>query len=66
MNLFDVIRDVRRLLAENGRISQRMLRKQFQLDDEALEGERKQVTVHPQDPRPRQQPSTPTPAASAR
>jgi len=37
MNLLDVIRDVRRLLAENGRISQRMLRKQFQLDDEALD-----------------------------
>jgi len=37
MNLFDVIREVRRVLEENGRVSQRLLRKQFELDDEALD-----------------------------
>src|SRR5262249_38366755 len=37
MNLLDVVREVRRHLAENGRLSFRMLRRQFQLDDDALE-----------------------------
>ena len=36
MNLFDVVREVRRLLEENGRVSQRMVRRQFGLDDDAL------------------------------
>jgi len=37
MNLLDVVREVRRHLEENGRLSLRMLRRQFVLDDEALE-----------------------------
>jgi class 3 adenylate cyclase len=37
MNLLDVVREVRRHLEENGRLSLRMLRRQFQLDDGALE-----------------------------
>ena len=37
MNLLDVVRDVRRHLEENGRLSLRMLQRQFELDDEALE-----------------------------
>src|SRR5215475_10639980 len=36
MNLLDVVREVRRHLEENGRLSLRMLRRQFELDDEAL------------------------------
>src|SRR5262249_28935771 len=36
MNLLDVVREVRRHLAENGRLSLRMLRRQFELDDDAL------------------------------
>ena len=37
MNLLDIIRDARRHLQENGRVSLRVLRRQFELDDEALE-----------------------------
>src|SRR5262249_57370046 len=37
MNLLDVVREVRRHLEENGRLSLRMLRRQFELDDGALE-----------------------------
>jgi len=37
MNLLDVVREVRRHLKENGRLSLRMLRRQFALDDDALE-----------------------------
>jgi hypothetical protein len=37
VKLLDVVRDVRRHLEENGRLSLRMLRRQFELDDEALE-----------------------------
>ncbi len=37
MNLLDVVREVRRHLEENGRLSLRMLRRQFELDDDALE-----------------------------
>ena len=37
MNLLDVVREVRRHLEENGRLSLRMLRRQFELDDAALE-----------------------------
>ena len=37
MNLLDVVREVRRHLEENGRLSLRMLRRQFALDDAALE-----------------------------
>lgn len=36
MNLLDVVREVRRHLEENGRISLRMLRRQYQLDEEML------------------------------
>ena len=36
MNLLAVVRDVRRHLEENGRLSLRMLRRQFELDDDAL------------------------------
>ena len=36
MNLLDVVREVRRHLEENGRLSLRMLRRQFELDDDAL------------------------------
>jgi class 3 adenylate cyclase len=36
VNLFDVVREVRRLLEENGRVSQRLVRRQFGLDDDAL------------------------------
>jgi hypothetical protein len=36
MNLFEVVREVRRLLEENGRVSQRMVRRNFDLDDDAL------------------------------
>ena len=36
MNLLDVVREVRRHLEENGRLSLRMLRRQFALDDDAL------------------------------
>ena len=36
MNLFDVVREVRRLLEESGRVSQRMVRRQFNLDDDTL------------------------------
>jgi class 3 adenylate cyclase len=36
MNLLDVVREVRRHLEENGRLSLRMLRRQFELDDEEL------------------------------
>src|SRR5262249_26653209 len=37
MNLLDVVREVRRHLEENGRLSLRMLRRQFELDDGAVE-----------------------------
>ena len=37
MNLLDVVREVRHHLEENGRLSLRMLRRQFELDDDALE-----------------------------
>ena len=37
MNLLDVVREVQRHLEENGRLSLRMLRRQFALDDDALE-----------------------------
>ena len=37
MNLLDVVREVRRHLEENGRLSLRMLRRQFELDDNGLE-----------------------------
>jgi len=37
VNLLDVVREVRRHLEENGRLSLRMLRRQFELDDSALE-----------------------------
>jgi hypothetical protein len=37
MNLLDVVREVRRHLEQNGRVSLRMLRRQFALDDAALE-----------------------------
>ncbi len=37
MNLLDVVREVRRHLEENGRLSLRMLQRQFELDDAALE-----------------------------
>jgi hypothetical protein len=37
MNLFDVIREVRHLLEENGRVSKRLLRRQFDLDDDSLD-----------------------------
>jgi class 3 adenylate cyclase/tetratricopeptide (TPR) repeat protein len=36
MNLLDVVREVRRHLEDNGRLSLRMLRRQFELDDDAL------------------------------
>ena len=36
MKLLDVVREVRRHLEENGRVSLRMLRRQFELDDDAL------------------------------
>ena len=37
MNLLDVVREVRRHLEENGRLSLRMLRRQFARDDDAME-----------------------------
>jgi hypothetical protein len=37
MNLLDIVREVRRHLEENGRLSLRMLRRQFALDDGASE-----------------------------
>ena len=37
MDLLDVVGEVRRHLEENGRLSFRMLRRQFALDDAALE-----------------------------
>ena len=37
MNLLEIVTKVRAFLEENGRISYRMLRRQFDLDDEALE-----------------------------
>jgi hypothetical protein len=37
MNLLDVVCEVRRHLEENGRLSLRMLRRQFELDDGAME-----------------------------
>ena len=36
MNLLDVVREVRRHLETNGRLSLRMLRRQFELDDDEL------------------------------
>jgi len=36
-NLLEVVDEVRRHLAQNGRVSLRMLRRQFELDDEALD-----------------------------
>src|SRR6185369_3323459 len=36
MRLLDIVREVRRHLEENGRVSLRMLRRQYELDDEAL------------------------------
>ena len=38
MNLLEVVQQVRRHLEESGRVSYRMLRRQFELDDDALEG----------------------------
>ncbi len=37
MNLLDIIRDVRRHLQENGRVSLRVLRRQYDLDDNLLD-----------------------------
>ena len=37
MKLLNVVREVRRHLEENGRVSLRMLRRQYDLDDEALD-----------------------------
>ncbi len=37
MNLLDIIRDVRRHLQENGRVSLRVLRRQYHLDDDMLD-----------------------------
>jgi class 3 adenylate cyclase len=37
VNLLEVVREVRRHLEENGRLSLRMLRRQFDLDGDALE-----------------------------
>ena len=37
MNLLEVVRQVRRHLEESGRVSYRMLRRQFDLEDDALE-----------------------------
>jgi class 3 adenylate cyclase len=37
MNLLEVVREVRRHLEENSRLSLRMIRRQFELDDSALE-----------------------------
>jgi hypothetical protein len=37
MSLLEIIRQVRRHLEENGRVSFRMLRREFELDDNALE-----------------------------
>jgi class 3 adenylate cyclase/tetratricopeptide (TPR) repeat protein len=37
MKLLDILREVRRHLAENGRVSLRMLRRQYELDDDALD-----------------------------
>ncbi len=37
MNLLDIIRDVRRHLQENGRVSLRVLRRQYDLDDNSLD-----------------------------
>ena len=37
MNLLEVLCEVRRHLEENGRVTYRMLRREFDLDDEALE-----------------------------
>ncbi len=37
MNLFEIISQVRDFLEQNGRVSYRMLRRQFDLDDETLE-----------------------------
>ncbi len=36
MKLLEIIRDARNHLWENGRVSLRVLRRQFELDDEAL------------------------------
>ena len=36
MNLLEILREVRRHLEESGRMSVRMLRRQFELDDESL------------------------------
>jgi hypothetical protein len=38
MNLLDAVREIRRHLEANGRLSLRMLRRQFELDADALEG----------------------------
>ena len=37
MNLLEIVTKARVFLEENGRVSYRMLRRQFDLDDEALE-----------------------------
>ena len=37
MKLLEVLREARRHLEENGRVSYRMLRREFNLDDDALE-----------------------------
>jgi len=37
MNLLDVVREVRHHLEENSRLSLRLLRRQFDLDDDALD-----------------------------
>ena len=36
MNLLEIIREARKHLEENGRVSLRVLRRQFELDDDAL------------------------------
>ena len=37
MNMLDIIREVRGHLQESGRVSLRMLRRQYELDDDTLE-----------------------------
>lgn len=37
MNILDIIRDVRRHLQESGRVSLRVLRRQYELDGDMLE-----------------------------
>jgi hypothetical protein len=37
VNLLEIVREARSHIKENGRLSLRMLRRQFELEDEALE-----------------------------